>query len=125
MTIMVLTHRTDLREHIARSLQTRGHEVRVPDHRTAVTAAAKESHPQLVVLDMYLNDPSGARILSGLRSNGYQGAVIAMAGPSNVVSAEHSHPLAVHRVVKLPVPIGEGFDLGELETAVDGISQSS
>lgn len=125
MTIMLLTHRADLREQIARSLQTRGHEVCIPDHRTAVTVAAKESHPHLVVLDMYLNDPSGARILSGLRNNGYRGAVIAMAGPSNVVSVEHSHPLAVHRVVKLPVPIGEGFDLGELETAVDGISQPS
>ena len=124
MTIMVLTHRAELRQHIGRSLQTRGHEVCFPDHRTAVAATAKkESHPHLVVLDMYLNDPSGARILSGLRNNGYQGAVIAMAGPSSVVSIEHSHPLAVHRVVKLPVPIGEGFDLGELETAIDGVSQ--
>ena len=116
MTIMVLTHRADLRAQIANSLETRGHQICIPDHRTDVTAKTKESHPDLVVLDMYLDNPSGARVLSDLRDNGYEGAVIAMSGPSKLVRDEHSRRL--HRIVQLPVQIGTRFDLSELETAV-------
>ena len=123
MTIMVLTHRADLRAQIANLLETRGHQICIPDHRTDVTAKTKESHPDLVVLDMYLDNPSGARVLSDLRDNGYEGAVIAMSGPSKLVRDEHSRGL--HRIVQLPVQIDTRFDLGELETAVDGVSQPS
>lgn len=123
MTIMVLTHRADLRAQITNALETRGHQICIPHHRTDVTAKTKESHPDLVVLDMYLDDPSGARVLSDLRDNGYEGAVIAMSGPSKLMRDEHSRGL--HRIVQLPVQIGTRFDLGELETAVDGVSQPS
>ena len=123
MTIMVLTHRADLRAQIANSLEIRGHQICIPDHRTDVTAKTKESHPDLVVLDMYLDNPSGARVLSDLRDNGYEGAVIAMSGPSKLVRDEHSRRL--HRIVQLPVQIGTRFDLSELETAVDGAARPS
>ena len=123
MIIMVLTHRADLRAQIANSLETRGHQICIPDHRTDVTAKTKESHPDLVVLDMYLDNPSGARVLSDLRDNGYEGAVIAMSGPSKLVRDEHSRRL--HRIVQLPVQIGTRFDLSELETAVDGAARPS
>ena len=123
MTIMVLTHRTDLRAQIASSLQTRGHQICTPDHQTDATVTAKRSHPDLVVLDMYLDNPSGAHVLSDLRADGYEGAVIAMPGVSKVVSVEHSRRL--HRIVQLPVQIGTRYDLGELETAVDSLARPS
>lgn len=121
MNIMVLTHRADLRAQIANSLETRGHQICIPDHQTDATAKTKESHPDLVVLDMYLDNPSGARVLSDLRHDGYEGAVIAMSGASKVVSVEHSRRL--HRIVQLPVQIGTRFDLGELESAVDSLAR--
>lgn len=72
---------------------------------------------------MYLDNPSGARVLSDLRDDGYEGAVIAMSGASKVVSVEHSRRL--HRIVQLPVQIGTRYDLGELETAVDSLARPS
>ena len=97
----------------------KGHQVLKPEHHSDASTRTKETHPDLVVLDMYLDEPSGAQVLNDMRDNGYEGAVIAMSGPSKVVAAEHSRRL--HRIVQLPVEIGTDYDLGELETAVDAV----
>lgn len=117
--IMLLTHRADLRDQIAKSLEAKGHAICVPPHRTDVTTEMKESHPDLVVLDMYLDNPAGRLVLQSLRQEGYTGTVIALAGPSQSVTIRDLQPLGFHRVVKLPAHIAGSYDLGELETAID------
>lgn len=117
--IMLLTHRADLREQIAKSLEAKGHSVCVPPHRTDVTSEMKESHPDLVVLDMYLDDPASRLVLQRLRLDGYKGTVIALSGPSQMATVQDSHSLGLHRVLKLPAHIAGSYNLGELETAID------
>lgn len=118
--IMVLTHQPDLREQIAKLLETKGHPVCIPPHRTDVNTEMKESQPDLVVLDMYLDNPAGRLVLQNLRQDGYEGAVIALSGPSQAATIRDSHSLGLHRVLKLPVQVGGSYDLSELEIAIDG-----
>lgn len=117
--IMLLTHRADLREQLAKSLEAKGHAVCIPPHRTDVMAETKESQPDLIVLDMYLDDPAGNTVLQNLRQNGYKGTVIALSGPSQVVSMAGACALGIYRILKLPVQVAGSYDLGELETAVE------
>ena len=117
--IMLLTHRADLREQITKSLEAKGHAVCVPPHRTDIQTEMNESHPDLIVLDMYLNDPAGSLVLQNLRKDGFNGSVIALSGPSQVTSVDASHSLGLHRVLKLPAQVAGSYDLGELETAVE------
>ncbi len=42
----------------------------------------KDSNPELIVLDLYVSDPSGAEDWKTLRDHGYQGGIIILAGPS-------------------------------------------
>jgi DNA-binding response OmpR family regulator len=116
--IMLLTHRADLREQIAKSLEAKGYAVCIPPHRADVKPETDESHPDLVVLDMYLDDPAGNVVLQKLRRDGYQGTVIALSGPSQMASMESVHALGIQRILKLPVQVAGSYDLGELETAV-------
>ena len=117
--IMLLTHRTDLRGQIAKSLEAKGHAVCVSPHRTDVKTEMIESHPNLVVLDMCLDNPAGSLVLQNLRDDGYNGSVIALSGPSQVPSVGASHSLGLHRVLKLPAQVAGSYDLGELEAAVE------
>ena len=117
--IMLLTHRSDLREQIVKSLEARGHAVCIPPHRTDAKTEMKESQPDLVVLDMYLDNPAGSLVLQNLRDDGYNGSVIALSGPSQVTSVDASHSLGLHRVLKLPAQVAGSYDLGELETVVE------
>jgi DNA-binding response OmpR family regulator len=117
--IMLLTHQTDLREQIANALKGKGHEVCLPPHRADVTTAMKESPPDLVILDMYLENPASSLVLQHLREDGYQGAIIVLSGPSQGTTLDGSHFLGRHRVLKLPVQIAGSYELGELKAAVE------
>jgi DNA-binding response OmpR family regulator len=59
--IMLLTHRADLREQIAKSLEAKGYAVSIPPHRKDLKIETKEPHPDLIVLDMYLDNPPWER----------------------------------------------------------------
>lgn len=117
--IMLLTHRADLREQISKSLEAKGYAVCIPPHRTDVKTETNESHPDLIVLDMYLGDPAGNTVLQNLRRDGYKGKVIALSGPSQSAGVEGAHGLGLYRILKLPVHVAGSYDLGELETAID------
>ncbi len=117
--IMLLTHRADLREQIAKSLEAKGHAVCIPSHRTDVMTETKRSQPDLIVLDMYLDDPAGNTVLQNLRQDGYKGMVIALSGPSQSGGMEGARALGLHRILKMPVHVAGSYDLGELETAVE------
>jgi DNA-binding response OmpR family regulator len=86
--IMLLTHRADLREQISKSLESKGYAVCIPPHRTDVKTETNESQPDLIVLDMYLDDPSGNTVLQNLRRDGYKGMLIALSGPSQSAGVE-------------------------------------
>ncbi len=116
--IMLLTYRAELREQIRKSLKVMGHELRIPAHRADVATAMKESPPDLVILDMYLDNPASSLVLQNLREDGYHGAIILLSGPSQGATLDGSQFLGRHRVLQLPVQIAGAYELDELRTAV-------
>jgi DNA-binding response OmpR family regulator len=116
--IMLLTHRSEIREQLNAFLQGKGHETCIPVHHQDAMAMMKDCHPDLIILDLYLSEPNGIEVLKSLRHDGYQGRVIAISGEAMRSVTRDVHPLGVDNVLHCPAKIAEHFDFGELETAL-------
>lgn len=116
--IMLLTHQVELREQATEALRHSGYDVAIPLHRNDMIALLKEAHPRLVILDLYLSDPSGAEDLKRLRDAGYEGPIVLLSGPSMMPVLKEAYPRGVTRIVPLPAKINDRFDLGELRSSV-------
>lgn len=69
--IMILTHQQELRRQLSARLQTNGHSVAIPHHRKEMITVLNTSKPGLIILDLYMNHPSGIEDLKLLRDEGY------------------------------------------------------
>ena len=117
--IMLLTHRSEIREQLNASLHASGHQTCVPAHRDDVRAALTDRYPDLIVLDLYLAQPSGAEVLRRLRQDGYHGKVIVLSGESMVSVLHDVQSQGLDKVVHIPARIGKCFEFGELMTAIE------
>lgn len=79
--IMIVTFQQEFREKLCSFLLEKEYEVCVPPHRQDVIPLAKEKRPSVVVLDMYVAEPSGLEVLKELRQH-YGGKVIVLSGAS-------------------------------------------
>ena len=118
--IMLLIHRSEILEQLNAFLQSKGHETCIPGHHQDAVIATKDCHPRLIVLDLYLSEPSGLDVLKALRQAGYQGKVIVLSGEAMLSVACHAHSLGIDKVLHLPAKVAGHFDFGELETALKG-----
>ena len=118
--IMVVTHQEELRNQLTHALLARGHEVAIPPHREDMLTVLKDFNPELVILDLYLSDPSGAENLRRIHEHRYAGAMMVLSGPSMmpVVKDIYAGGVGVSRVVRSPVTINGQYDFGELESSI-------
>lgn len=123
--IMLLTHRQNLREQLNESLQASGYSVTVPPHRDDMVTVLKESEPQLIILDLYLSDPSGSEDLKILRDQGYQGSIIVLSGPSMMPVLKEVYPVGIESVVQVPTKIKGRYHLGDLQTTISRCMRGS
>ena len=117
--IMIITHQSELREQLAETLRADGHTVTIPPHRQDMLTMLKDSKPDLIVLDLYVSDPSGAEDWKLLRDHGYQGGMVILAGPSLVSVLKGMHPDGTVRIVQVPAKINGRFHLGELLSTIN------
>ena len=123
--IMLLTHQQELREQLNKSLQASGYSVAVPPHREDMVTVLKTSKPQLIVLDLYLSDPSGSEDLKILRDQGYQGSIIVLSGPSMMPVLKEIYPDGIESVVQVPTMINGRYLLGELQSVISRCMRGS
>jgi len=118
--IMLLTHQEVLRRQLAHALNVRGHEVAIPPHREDMLRILKDSKPDLVILDLYLSDRSGAENLRLIHDHGYAGAMLVLSGPSMmpIVNVVYASGLRVTRVVQAPASINGQYEFGDLESNI-------
>jgi DNA-binding NarL/FixJ family response regulator len=117
--ILLVTYRVGLREQLETLLQAKGHMTCIPPHRQDLITVMEEYHPDLIVLDLYLSNPSGLDVLKAVRSDGYEGPVVMLSGVSMTSVIHDALPLGVEKVVHVPEEIGGRFLLGELEFAIE------
>jgi ActR/RegA family two-component response regulator len=118
--IMLLTHQEELRRQLTHALHVRGHEVAIPPHRGDMLTVLKDSKPELVILDLYLSDRSGAENLRLIHDHEYAGAVLVLSGPSMmpIVNVVYASGLRVTRVLQAPANINGQYDFGNLESNI-------
>ncbi len=117
---MVVTFQEDYRSQICTYLMGRGYEVCVPPHRQDVVSWAKKNNPLVVVLDMYVAEPSGLEVLRDLRSHNYQGKVVALAGMSLSSLMPQAFQLGVDQVLGGFQANGGTLHLEQVELAIRG-----
>jgi CheY-like chemotaxis protein len=115
---MVLTHQQELRKQLSTSLQAAGHSVAIPTHRADMVTVLHSSKPGLIVLDLYMNHPSGVEDLKILRDEGYQGRVIVLSGPSMRSLLKDIYPSEIESVVQIPANVHGQYQLGNLQSAI-------
>jgi DNA-binding response OmpR family regulator len=123
--IMVITYRTQLRDRVVERLRRCEYDVAVPPHRQDVVDAVKQTNPELIVLDMYVADPSGLEILRRIRGAGYRGKVVALGGASLSTVLSTAQALGVDQVVSGAELYDSTFDLAPLEAAIRTALESS
>jgi DNA-binding response OmpR family regulator len=122
--IMLITYRPEFREQLNKALQARGHETCVPPHRQDVVAVMKDCRPHLIVLDLYLSDPSGLAVLKTLRQDGYHGRVVVLSGKSMTSVVHDAYPIGIDKVLHVPEKIAGHFDFRELGLAIETCLES-
>jgi DNA-binding response OmpR family regulator len=116
--IMVITYRPELRDRVVERLRRCGYEVAVPPHRQDVLDAVSQIKPDLIILDMYVADPSGLEMLRRIRGAEYRGKVVALGGASLSTVLSTAQALGVDQVVSGLELNNSTFDLGPLEATV-------
>jgi ActR/RegA family two-component response regulator len=118
--ILLVTHQEELRNQLVHALLARGHEVAIPRHREHMLTVLKDSKPELVILDLYLSDRSGAENLRLMHDYAYAGAMLVLSGPSMmpIVNVVYASGLRVTRVVQAPADINGKYDLADLESNI-------
>lgn len=97
--IVLITHESPRRNKLQQFLMQRGYRVAVPNHREEVVPFVIEMKPQVIVLDLYVAEPSGIEVLRQLRSEGFKGRVVVLAGVSNSPLIPQAFQLGVDQVV--------------------------
>jgi DNA-binding response OmpR family regulator len=123
--IMLLTQDRELREQLSEALQHSGHQVIIPPHRETMLSMLEGAQPSLIILDLHLSDPSGTQDLRMIRAQGYVGKIIVLSSPSMLSVLSETYASGVDRILKAPVTINGGYDLGELRATVQSCLQDS
>jgi DNA-binding response OmpR family regulator len=121
--IMLLTHRSELREQLKDALQASGYEVAIPSHRQERLPMLTECRPVLILLDLYVSDPSGTEELKELRDHGYRGTIIVLSGPSMMPVLKEAYASGIGRVIPVPAHVNGRYVLGELQAAIQSCMQ--
>ncbi|WP_342349317.1 response regulator [uncultured Nitrospira sp.] len=116
--IMIVTFHEEFRGKISAFLSEKGYEVCIPPHRQDVVPLVKEKSPLVVVLDMYVAEPSGLEVLRELRAQNYSGKVVALAGTSVSSLMSQAFQLGVDQVIGGFQGSGGAMNLDQVESAI-------
>lgn len=103
--ILLVTHEVDFAKHMTRFLEAQGYPVMVAFQGSEVPALVTQGNPQLIIVNLYLRNPSGLEILRQLRTQGYTGKIIVLAGFSTSAEIPRAFYFGVDQVVGQPVSV--------------------
>jgi len=116
--IMVVTFHDEFRNKICSYLEGKGYRVCVPPHRQDLLPLVKEKNPLVIVLDMYVSEPSGLKVLKELRDQNYRGKVVLLAGKSVSSLIPEIWQFGVEQVIGGLQGKGESHNLDQVESAI-------
>ncbi len=116
--IMVVTSKEEFRNKICSFLEGKGYMLCIPPHRQDMLPLVKEKNPLVIVLDMYVSEPSGLKVLRELRAQNYKGKVIALAGTSVSSLISEVWHFGVEQVIGGVQGNSESLNLEQVEWAI-------
>ncbi len=120
MIVMVITHDDERRTKMCEYLTRLGYDTCVPAHRQEVVAELRDKKPDVVILDLYLAAPNALANLSQIRSAGFAGKVVVLAGKSSGAVLAEVGRLGVDYVVGDVRHVDGPFDAGPVAPAIKG-----
>ena len=116
--IIVVTFQEEFRNKICSFLEDKGYRVCIPPHRQDVLPLVKEKNPLVIVLDMYVSEPNGLKVLRELRAQNYRGKVVLLAGMSVSSLISETWHFGVEQVIGGFQGNGESHHLDQVESAI-------
>ena len=123
--IMVVTYKEEFRNKICSFLEGKGYTLCIPSHRQDMLPLVKEKNPLVIVLDMYVSEPSGLKVLKELRAHNYKGKVIVLAGMSLSSLMSEAWHFGVEQIIGEGQAHSESFNFDQIELAIKKALHSS
>lgn len=100
--LLIATIDPILRSHLEDTLTQKGDPFLLLEEGENIVEAVFRHHPTMVILDLYLSNPSGLAILRQLRAEGYAGKVVVLGGPSTQSLTQEATRLGALQIVGRP-----------------------
>ena len=123
--IMVVTSKEEFRNKICSFLEEKGYTLCIPSHRQDMLPLVKEKNPLVIVLDMYVSEPSGLKVLRELQAQNYKGKVIVLAGMSLSSLMSEVWHFGVEQVIGGVHGDSESLNLDQVESVIKMALHSS
>ncbi len=119
--IFIISHHPPHREQLLESFEQRGYEVCLAPHRENVCDWVKQFKPHVIVLDVYLTSPNPINLLRQIRTEGFKGKVIVLAGPSSGSILPELLRFGVDQVIGGSQYSEESIDFEQLESTIRSV----
>jgi two-component system response regulator FixJ len=100
--LLVATVDPNLHSQLQQTLTEKGDPFLLLKEGEEIVDSVFRQHPSLVILDLYLTQPSGLAILRQLRAEGYSGKVVVLGGQSAQSLAPEATRLGALQIVGRP-----------------------
>ena len=116
--IFIISHHPKHRDELSQYFEERRYAICLAPHRENVSELVKHVKPHVVVLDVYVTSPNPADLLHQIRTEGYTGKVIVLAGPSSGSILTEIFRLGVDQVIGGPQYSDETINIEHLESTI-------
>ena len=105
--ILLVTHEVEFAKQMGRLLEAQGYPVMLAFDGSDVPALVTEVSPRLVIMNLYLQNPSGLEVLRQIRRHGYARKIIVLAGYSASSEIQRALLLGIDQVIGQPVSFNQ------------------
>ncbi len=100
--LLIATIDTILRKNLQQTLTEKGDPFLLLGEGEDIIEAVFRHNPSLVVVDLYLTQPSGLEILRQLRQKGFSGKIVVLGGQSGQTLAPEASRLGALQIIGRP-----------------------
>lgn len=118
--IYLITQKRELGRHLSEYLREKGYEIVITNDGIQGGHETIQTSPALVLIDLYLKNPSGLEVLRLIRNGGFKGEIILLAGVSVSRILPEAFYFGIHQVIG-----GHDLvDIGQLESAIRALLET-
>ncbi len=103
--VLLVTHEVEFAKHMTLFLEAQGYPVMLTFEGSEVPSLVTQGNPQLIIVNLYLRNPSGLDVLRQLRAQGYAGKIIVLASYSTSTEMPRAFYFGVDQVLGQPVSL--------------------